>query len=513
MKRAFYPFLLSIYPVLALLAFNISEMKPVEALRALLATLAGGILLFMILKLVMRNTEKAALVFAIVWVLFFSYGHVYHFLEQTLLFGMNLGRHRLLMPLWAILFGAGLWWVLSRRGNLVNLTTAMNTIAIVLLVFPLVQITSAEIRAQSAWSQARSVSAANGALQLASGQTPPDIYYIILDAYARDDVLQETFTYDNSPFLEQLEALGFYVAHCTMSNYAQTELSLASSLNFDYLQALIEDFSPSSTDRSPLWPLIKKSATRQMLEEIGYQTVAFETGYNWIKWEDADVYLVPDSKVGGLSAFEVIVVESSAGLILTDAASVLPKFLVPDISYPKQKQRERILSTLDNLAHLPNSVDSPKFVYAHIIAPHDPFVFDQQGEWVNFSGPMDDATFQAGYRDELIYLNQRVIEVMEKIIRNSATPPVIIIQGDHGHGRSSSEDRMKILNAYYLPGVDAQLLYPSITPVNTFRVVLDQYFGTHFELLEDKSYFSIYDSPYQFHEIPNNCEITGSSNP
>ncbi|OGO70505.1 MAG: hypothetical protein A2Z49_03295 [Chloroflexi bacterium RBG_19FT_COMBO_56_12] len=513
MKRAIHPLLLAIYPVLALLAFNITEVKPADALRALLVSLASGIVLFIVLKLVLRNTQRAALVFSTLWVLFFSYGHVYHFLDQKTLFGLSLGHHRVLIPLWLILLGAGLWWVLSKGRDLVNLTTAMNAVAIVLLVFPLLQITSAEIRAQAAWSQARQVAAADNGLQLTRGQRLPDIYYIILDAYGREDILQETFNYDNSPFLDQLEAAGFYVARCSLSNYAQTELSLSSSLNFDYLPALVEDINPSSLDRNPLFPLLKKSATRQMLEGIGYQTVAFKTGYTWIQWEDADVYLVPDSKVGGLSAFEVMLVESSAAMILNDAAAFLPKPLVPDVNFPKQNHRELILSALDKLTRLPTSVDSPKFVYAHIIAPHDPYVFDRQGNMVDISEPMDDATFQAGYRDELIYLNQRVIEVVKKIIRNSAIPPVIIIQGDHGPGRSSPGDRMKILNAYYLPGFNAQLLYPSITPVNTFRLVFDQYFGGQFGLLEDKSYYSVYESPYQFKEIPNECELTGSRAP
>ena len=511
MKRPFHPLLLSLYPVLALLATNITELKPSDTLRSLLVTLASGLLLFMILKLALRNTHRAALVFAIFWVLFFSYGHVYHFLGGTTLLGLSLGHHRVLMPVWAILFAAGLWWVLSRRGELANLTLAINTAAIVLLVFPLWQISMAEIREQAAWSRARQSAASNSGLQLASGQRTPDIYYIILDAYGRQDILQESFGYDNSIFLEQLEALGFYVARCSLSNYAQTELSLSSSLNFDYLQTLIDDFSPRSTDRSPLWPLLKQSATRQTLEGLGYQTVAFETGYTWIQWEDADVYFVPDSKVSGLSDFEVMLVESSAGMILNDAASFLPQAVVPDINIPKQNQRQRILSALDKLSSLPSSVDSPKFVYAHIIAPHDPYLFDQQGNWVDISMPMDDATFHAGYRDELVYLNQRVIEMVEKIIRDSATPPVIIIQGDHGPGRSSNEGRMKILNAYYLPGAQTQLLYPEITPVNTFRLIFDLYFGAQFELLEDKSYFSVYEEPYQFEEIANECELSGSN--
>ena len=38
-------------------------------------------------------------------------------------------------------------------------------------------------------------------LSLPKDQPPPDIYYIILDAYARDDSLLEDYGFDNSPFL------------------------------------------------------------------------------------------------------------------------------------------------------------------------------------------------------------------------------------------------------------------------------------------------------------------------
>lgn len=63
---------------------------------------------------------------------------------------------------------------------------------------------------------------------------------------------------------------------------------------------------------------------------------------------------------------------------------------------------------------------------------------------------------------------------------------------------------MGILNALYLPGVAAPL-YDSITPVNTFRVVLDAYFGQHLPLLTDVSRYSSFDAPYALSEISNDC--------
>jgi hypothetical protein len=288
---------------------------------------------------------------------------------------------------------------------------------------------------------------------------------------------------------------------------------MASSLNFNYLEALNQELTPENLDRTPLRPMIKQGAVRQLFEALGYQTVSFETGYKWSQWDDADYFLVRADQVGGMNDFEAMLVDSSASLVLTDAASVLPRFLVPDVTYPKHNHRDRVLSTLDKLSRLPTEIDSPKLVFAHIVAPHIPFVFGPQGEEVLWPDSLNEADYQVAYRDEVIYLNQRILTFVQDIINNSATPPVIILQADHGRAKSSPEIRMRILNAYYLPGSKNQDLYPQITPVNTFRVIFNQYFGGQYELLEDKSYFSIYEQPYQFEEIPNLCVPVGGNNP
>jgi len=57
------------------------------------------------------------------------------------------------------------------------------------------------------------------------------------------------------------------------------------------------------------------------------------------------------------------------------------------------------------------------------------------------------------------------------------------------------------LNAYYLPDDGDGLLYESITPVNTFRLIFSSYFNSRYDLLEDNSYFSTYERPYQFVDV------------
>ena len=62
---------------------------------------------------------------------------------------------------------------------------------------------------------------------------------------------------------------------------------------------------------------------------------------------------------------------------------------------------------------------------------------------------------------------------------------------------------LPILNTYYLPGLGNEDLYPSISPVNTFRFIFNRYFGLDYELLEDRSFCSNQkESPYDFVEFP-----------
>jgi len=78
-----------------------------------------------------------------------------------------------------------------------------------------------------------------------------------------------------------------------------------------------------------------------------------------------------------------------------------------------------------------------------------------------------------------------MLTIQQKIISTSPVKPIIIVQGDHG---VKDYNRASILNAYYLPGGVEKKLYPTISLVNSFRVILDNYFGKQYPLLDDTSY-------------------------
>ncbi len=503
-SKPLHPFLIAAYPVLALLGRNSEEIKFLTGIRALVIAFVLSVALFFILNLWIKNRLRSALITSLLLILFFSYGHIYLFLESNQIAGISLGRHRLLAPLWLATSGLVVWGLLRWKGDLQNATSFLNVVAVIALIFPVGQVVLYEARSQSAAAEESLLVESNHTLQLPMGQPAPDIYYIILDAYGRDDTLLQEYQLDNTEFLEKLEALGFYIAHCSQSNYAQTQLSLASSLNFNYLQQLSEEFQPDYNSRALIRELISHSAARQALENLGYISIAFETGFKGTEWKDADIYLAPGSGsleeaqlVGGINDFEVMLLRTSGALLLIDGAAALPQYLQPNLDNPKWVHRERILYVLDQLEQMPG-LRSPKFIFAHLVIPHPPYIFESDGEFVNYDKPAD-----TGYPDQIRYLNHRLVPLLQDIIRNSETPPVIILQADHGSIHSPPNGRMSIFNAYYLPGDGKAALYENISPVNTFRVIFNQYFGGNYARLEDMGYFSVYNRPYDFTVIRN----------
>jgi len=148
----------------------------------------------------------------------------------------------------------------------------------------------------------------------------------------------------------------------------------------------------------------------------------------------------------------------------------------------------------------------PTFTFAHITRPHTPFIFRSDGTFTTdrryFSGlyeyPVSNELFNAGYVNQVGYVNQKIINVVKEIISNSSTPPIIIIQGDHG---AILDDRLPVLNAYYFPGLQDSGLYSSISPVNSFRLLFDKYFNSDYPILDDQSYNSSYEYLYDWTQV------------
>ena len=491
-----HPIFFTTYPILALLATNIVEVEIQIAVRPLLISLAGTVIVLLVVRLILKDWRKAALVTTLLLILFFSYGHLYQFIRKTPIFGVNVGRHRYLIVAYSALLLIGLWWILGKLKDIPMATQLLNVVGLVLLIYPSFQIFNFFSQASTGERVSADLASISNPLIVPESGDIPDIYYIILDTYTRADALLNDFGFDNSPFLDELSAMGFFVADCSRCNYIFTQGSLTSALNLEYLPELQRTLADRSLGANDIWVLMKNSLVRKQLEAIGYKTVAFDTGYEWSRISDADIYLGLASNPFGLQIlqpFEAMLIKSTAGLILTDTQNKLLAARFKEINFPYSGFANRQLFILDQLLKIP-SISGPKFVFVHILIPHVPRVFGPQGEILTDTGfyggekaeAINDDYFRRGYVGEIIFLNNRMLDIVGTILAQSTTPPIIIIQGDTG----CKGNNFLIINAYYLPGEGSAKLYSTITPVNTFRVIFDTYFGTSYSLLPDESFHS-----------------------
>ena len=208
------------FPVLSLLAWNREQAEPAEALRSLVVCLLGAALLWVVVSLLIWPRERAAAICTLILVLFFSYGHVYNFLKGVDISGFILGRHRYLAPVWLLLLITGISLQLSGARDYRNLTSFLNLVSGTAVVIAILQLGAFELRRLSAERELQAGAqgtAEDAGLQAAGGGPARDVYYIILDAYGRQDALLDLFGYDNAEFVGWLEQNGFYVAACSQS--------------------------------------------------------------------------------------------------------------------------------------------------------------------------------------------------------------------------------------------------------------------------------------------------------
>lgn len=502
-KIHWYEYLLPVlwgsYPILTLLVSNLGQVQPDIILRPGLASILTVYLMFGLGYAITRDLRRANLFTFVFTIGFFSYGHIYDLLEGVKVGSLVLGRHRFLTPVWAIFLAAVLWWVWKRKS--VSLT-AMNVIMIMsaaLVVIPVFQIGSFLVKEATFKNNSTTQAAVAGT---SSGEKP-DVYYIILDMYGRSDQIKEEVGYDNSDFIHYLESKGFYVAKCAQSNFNHTQFSLAVSLNMRYFG------TDENVDVDHMGTFIKNSVVRKQFEAMGYKTVAFQTGFNFTEWQDADYYFKPStssSTGGGLSwmnSFEVMYLRT------TLLSSVVEANINNVRTNEGNEKRLLTLFIFNKLKEIPD-ISGPKFVFVHLNSTHPPFVFGPNGEPVDTFSELWDArvnekAFLQGYRDSIPFTDSQMEKVVDAILSKSKTPPIIIIQGDHGLQMAEGGRRLDILNAYYLPAGGEKQLYPDISPVNSFRIVFNQYFGGTYPLLKDESYSArVGASPLM---LENTCKV------
>jgi hypothetical protein len=472
-------------------------MSYINGTKLVVYSLIFGLLSWIGFLILFRNLGKASLAAFFFLLLFWSYGHLHNYLVtiHPLVF-----RHAVHITAWVILFLTGILWLFRRDPDGAKLASVLNLVTAFLLIYPSAQVVPRAVEENQLSKQlaSQTILAPIDDIKPANLDSPPDVYLIILDTYTRHDVLRDDLSFDNSSFLRQLEGLGFYIARCSQSNYVHTRLSLSSSMNYRYLHDIYPTDPTSNTSPS----LIKQSAVQRAFESWGYKIVAFETGHSRTELTDADIYYTRGFGLLKLTEFDLSYLETSS------LQSFMKKAIIQSDQMMAAEYRARSLFVLDKLSESVH-IKGPKFVFAHVMLPHPPFVFDPNGEPVLLDYPNEDPVlnkeiYLEGIRYQTSYINKRIYEIIKTILSESGQPPIIILQGDHGIYIGKPQ-QTKILNTFYLPGGN-EGLYDTISPVNTFRLIFNRYFGQNLEMEEDVARWASTKTPQKFEIIPNDCK-------
>lgn len=491
-----HPLLAGTFPIVFLFSINISEQITLEPLLGPLAIAIGGCaLLTAILVTVLRRfgvePARGALVATLIITLFFAYGHVWRAVEEVV------PLHRVLLAAWAAIGLIGLALALRARASTVRATTAaLNAVGAVLVVINIVPILPLGIAQLAIATTEDRASRA----QTAVPSIDRDIFYLVFDRYAGASALEAIYGFDNRPFLDELESRGFFVADAATANYLKTAHSLASTLEMEYLDASALAAEASAPDDwTPLYRALQGShAVERFLHERGYSYLhlGVRRGATYTNTHADRTFLY-----GEHTEFSAVLLETTLLVALEHFGNGEPGGLGGIYGNSSLYQ----FNVLHQLASARG--DQPRFVFAHFLLPHPPYVFNADGSWVT---PEQRAVRSNDelYLEQVQYVNSRLVGLLDDLLdRPAEEQPIVLLQADEGPfpdryardeegfawEQATDEEllqKFSILAAYHVPGLtdEGQGVPPDTTPVNSFRLIFNATFDAELPLLPNRNF-------------------------
>ncbi|MBC8299129.1 MAG: sulfatase-like hydrolase/transferase [Pelagibacterales bacterium] len=496
-----HPFLLSLFPVLFIYSQNVYELSVQEIILPVLLILFASVLLWILVRFIIKNNEKSSFIISLLLVLSFTYGHIYLLIDDFTLGNSDIGRHQYLLIPFAISFIVGTYYFVKTKRRLNNASTISSAITGTFIVIILINIATYNIgNVDSFDSELITTETSLATYDATAGTfTPhqdeirnyPDVYYIILDGYMSSSSLKEFLNYDNQEFVSYLSNKGFNVNHKSYANYPGSIPSVTSTLNMTYLNFLTEEQVKHIKIPQKMYV---ENTVMQNFKSAGYKIINIQRPFPFIVSSSLfDSVMCERNKYVDSQLFNMTIKTSILVFLLE--------------KWEERELREATLCNFAELSKQDQKFDEPIFVFSHILVPHPPYLFGPEGESVSSVRPQGLESWQneEGYINSIKFANKEIMQVVDGLLADPENSPVIIIQADHGYGfdvdasklsKENLEQRMSILSAYYLPGIEENLSDDVITPVNTFRIIFNSYFNADYDLLENKMYLDDNDGGY-----------------
>tara|TARA_B100001245_G_C22865077_1_gene416006 strand:- start:64 stop:1485 length:1422 start_codon:yes stop_codon:yes gene_type:complete len=446
-----FPFLLAFFPSWILILKNYDELIFQDILISL-AIVSVSIIIWIVIRKIIKNGNKAALITGVGVVFFFYFGYVQDALKGILVSNIPVNKTSILVPISIIIFIILTIYFIKSKNNFESIIKIANVVSITLILVVCVQFIIPGASAEK-----------------------PNVYHIILDEYTDNEILTKKFGYNNEKFLEFLNNNGFYMHDKLFSTFGGTVKELNVILNMEYpkkLRWMSEDYESLNNNK-----------VMSIFSNQDYSVIETNSMMRWKNFSDVDTKLCYDTNFINSEFLDQVL-----------GKSIIRYFLE---KYQQDTRRDTVRCTFDVLNEITLKTDGPKYVFSHVYVPHPPFLFGPNGENVipdrrEISGLQSWENPQ-GYVNQLIYATNEITVVIKNIVKNDPNA-IIIVQGDTGTltGTDISKKTMKeiyqahsILYAVRIPDVEDS---DYMIPVNTYRIIFNNYFNMNYDYLEYHSY-------------------------
>lgn len=482
LKYFLLPFLAAVYPTLFLYASNVNNLLLIHLFRTVLVYFLIAIVVYGLLGVIFRQgpmkTANATFVFL-------GFFYLYSSFENLLL---NLDwfpvRVYTTLPLIWVFILYSIWLLNKIKESLAARFWNLASVVMAgLIAYNLVTIIPVELAKQQ---KPDALNVNSSQASLSDGQKKPDIYYILLDEFSGFEPMREYWHNSKvDDFVSYLTSKGFEIYEDSHGSSIYTPHEMATRLNYRFYSY---KENPDPETEQQWFNDIADNQVMRYLKQMGYTTVVFN--------EMQYPYPAATPIVSDVSYTYNDVSETNLSVFFDDFwMLVADKTMLKELSiYYKRlgsnQHSNFIFFTTKKIGEL-EEISSPKFIYAHLMMPHAPFMFDENGNYIAPGSFSNYGSYLGQYNFSISLLQKMV----DDIFRNSdpANLPVIILQSDHGMRNLSGdysgqlkdfpeEYKTSILYARLMPGYTPTHSAQEIDPINTFPILFDYLFNADIPL-------------------------------
>jgi hypothetical protein len=463
------------------------------AMKSGLAILLATVVLFIIMQALTKHVDRSLQLVTLYSFIFLFFGVVKDFLQLSLQIPI-ITKYSILLPI-TVVIAIVITRSILRKTDFRKINLFENTLLLSLIVVDCISLSIPT--ASSLLHNNSLVKQTSFHFDSSINDERPDVYYLVYDCYPGTPFLKDYMQFDNSRFDLELKKNEFYVIKKPKSNYNRTAFSIASTLNFQYLQDIQDHLVPNSKNYSQALLTIRQSDALKIFKFFNYKF------YNLSIFDFENSPAVYKENFLTLPSERILLYNSLIERVRQDLSWNFnsPAFRKNEqfLNAYQLKKRDFNNLVIDSLLKLPFLPGAqPKFVYAHFYLPHPPFFYDSNGNSNNIQLVTDEKTFKNKtlFLSYLKYTNNKIIQICNAIKKGSNNKALILLQSDHGFtdfegGPVEPETFFKNYIALFSPDKDYSALYDTISNINTFPIIFNKYFGANIPLQKDSSIFLV----------------------